>query len=135
MPCRMAFGTAPPARLAVPMFHPCALKTYKPCSVLTLQLSGRLSARATPEVPSAIAATRLTNAHAASRDLVIRLTNFIFIAIIPLVLAFFDFSLLSCHFRPFTEVQNGNHCEVTQEMTAPREIAPLSLRSGQCLRS
>jgi len=32
-----------------------------------------------------------------------------------LVLAFFDSSLLSCHFWPFTGVQNGNHREVTRK--------------------
>src|SRR5439155_11096668 len=66
------------------MFHPCALKTYKPCSVLTLQPSLPLPARATPDVPSAIAATRLTNAHAKSEQLVILLNNFVFITIITL---------------------------------------------------
>src|SRR5262249_33645439 len=33
-----------------------------------------------------------------------------------LVLAFFDFSLLSCHFWPFTGVKNGNQHEVMRKV-------------------
>ena len=46
--------------------------------------------------------------------------NFVFIVVVSfclsfLVLAFFDSSLLSCHFWPFTEVQNGNLREVMRK--------------------
>jgi len=75
----------------------------------TLQTCASAAARAVSDVPSAIAATRLTNAHAKSEQLAIVLTSFVFIVVISfclscVVLAFFDSSLLSCHFRPFTEV-------------------------------
>jgi hypothetical protein len=60
--------------------------------------SGRC-AWAKPDVLNVVAAMRLTNAHAKSEQLVIRLTNFVFISLISfclvfLVLAFFGFSLL-----------------------------------------
>jgi len=38
--------------------------------------------------------------------------------LIFLVLAFFDSSLLSCHFWPFTGVQNGNQREVMRKAVA-----------------
>ena len=59
--------------------------------------SGRLSASAVPDVLCAIAATRLTNAHANSKEIVMILISFVFIVIVSfyscfLVLAFFGFS-------------------------------------------
>jgi hypothetical protein len=43
--------------------------------------------------------------------------RFIFVPFVDMgfvVLAFFDCSSLSCHFWPFTEIQNGNEREVTR---------------------
>jgi hypothetical protein len=79
--------------------------------------SGRC-AWAKPDVLNVATAMRLTNAQAKSEQLVIRLTNFVFTVLVSfclsfLVLAFFGFSLLSCHFWPFADVQNGNQREVT----------------------
>jgi hypothetical protein len=69
------------------------------------------------DVPNAIAAIRLTNAHAKSDQLVMLLTSFVFIRIIFfLVLAFLESSLLSCQFRPFADVQNGNEREVMRKI-------------------
>src|SRR6266404_1394637 len=93
IPSTIAFGCAMPPT----MFHPCAANRYEWCSICALQLCGALSARATPDMPSAIAATKMTDAHANSKELVMRLTSFIFISVSFfcfsfLVLAFFDFS-------------------------------------------
>src|SRR5438094_732277 len=79
---------------------------------------GPSSARAAPEVPKAIAATRLTNAHANSEQLVIILISFVFIIIASFCLSFSCFGLLwllivRSHFWPFSDVQNGNQREVT----------------------
>jgi hypothetical protein len=73
---------------------------------------------AVADVPGAIAVTRLANAHAKSKELIMRLTSFIFIGLISfylvfLVLAFFDFSPWENYFWPFTGVQNGKQREVT----------------------
>src|SRR3954451_12942801 len=78
------------------MFHPCALKTYKPCSVLTLQPALSLPARATPDVPSAIAATRQPNAQVKARELIIVVVNFGFIVIVSFCLSIFLFNLVGC---------------------------------------
>jgi len=51
------------------------------------QLATPLSARAVPDVPSAIAATRLTNAHAKSEQLAMLLTNFVFIVVVSFFLS------------------------------------------------
>src|SRR5206468_5046400 len=59
IPSTMAFGCAIPPT----MFHPCAVNTYEPRRVYSPQPSARLSASAVSDAPSAIAATRLTNAH------------------------------------------------------------------------
>src|SRR5436190_9191772 len=78
------------------MFHPCALKTYKPCSVLTLQPSLPLPARARPDVPSAIAATRQPNAQVKAMELIIVLVNFGFIVIVSFCLSIFLFKVVGC---------------------------------------
>src|SRR5207244_2781582 len=93
IPSTMAFGCAIPPT----MFHPCAVNTHEPCRVYSPQPSARPSASAALDVPSAIAATRLTSAHANSEQLVIILTSFVFIVIVSfhscfLVLAFFGYS-------------------------------------------
>ena len=82
-------------------------------------------AEAVLDVPSAIAVTRVANAQANSKKLIMLLTNFVFIFSLS-CLAFHDFSLCRLrsalagsgvpwrnHFWPFTEVQNGNQREVT----------------------
>jgi len=43
---------------------------------------GPSAARAVPDVPSAMAATKLTNAHAKSKELVMLLTSFVFIIVV-----------------------------------------------------
>jgi hypothetical protein len=70
--------------------------------------------------PSAIATAKHTNAQAKARELIILFVNFVFIVVVSfclssVVLAFFDSSLLSCQFWPFTEVQNGNQREVMRK--------------------
>jgi len=87
---------------------------------------GPSAARAVSDVPSAIAVTRLTNAHANSEQLVIILISFVFIIIASFCLSFSCFGLLwllivRSHFRPFTEVQNGKQREVTGEMSELRQ--------------
>ena len=74
----MAFGTATPDT----MFHPCVANSYEPCSVWTLQVSGAIAARAVADVPSAILAIRLANAHANRKQLVMLLSNFVFMIIL-----------------------------------------------------
>jgi hypothetical protein len=90
-----------------------------------LQTRPSAAARAGEDVPNAIAATKHTAAQATATQLIIIFVNFVFIVVVSfclssVVLAFFDFSLLSCHFQPFTEVQNGNEDGVTREMAFPR---------------
>jgi hypothetical protein len=87
IPSTMAFGTATPAT----MFHPCAANRYELFSVLTLQVSGASAARAVPDVPRAIAATRLTNAQAKHKQLVVFLSSFVFIVVVSFCLSFFLF--------------------------------------------
>ena len=48
----------------------------------TPQGCGPSAARAVSDVPTAIAATRLTNAHVKSEQLVMLLSNFVFISVI-----------------------------------------------------
>src|SRR6266404_9099986 len=114
----MAFGTWFPPKFS----YPSKVHKYRPCSVCTLQDCGnRAVARAVLDVPSAIAATRQPNAQVKARELIIVLVNFGFIVIISfylifLVLAFFDFSLLSCHFWPFTEVLRKIFGSLTREV-------------------
>ena len=104
MPSTMAFGTATP----LTMLYPCALNTYSPRSVRTLQVCCGLDARATPAVPSIVAAARLANAHAKSEQLVIIFISFVFIIIVSLCLRFSCFGLLwllimRSYFWPFME--------------------------------
>jgi hypothetical protein len=87
----------------------------------TLQPRASSADCAVLDVPSAIAATRQPNAQVKARELIIVLVNFGFIVIISfylifLVLAFFDFSLLSCHFWPFTEVLRKIFGSLTREV-------------------
>jgi hypothetical protein len=63
----------------------------------TLQPCASAAGPAVADVPSAIAAAKHTNAHAKSKELIIRLTGFTFISLISfflsfLVLALFDSS-------------------------------------------
>lgn len=78
IPSTIAFGCATPPT----MFHPCVANRYEPCSVCILQVSAALFARALWDVPNATAATRLTNPHAKSKELVIVLINFVFIGLV-----------------------------------------------------
>jgi hypothetical protein len=78
----MAFGCATPPT----MFHPCVASRYEPDRVYTPQVGTRGCARATPGVLNAVAATKLTNAQAKSKELVMLLTNFIFISLISFYL-------------------------------------------------
>jgi hypothetical protein len=76
------------------------------------------------DVPSVIVATRLTNAQAKARELIIVLVNFVFMIVFFLIFLFLFFGLLSLpvmgnDFRPFTDVQNGNQSEVTRKVALP----------------
>jgi hypothetical protein len=72
-------------------------------------------------VPTAIAVIRQPNAQVKARELIIVLVSFGFIIIVSfclsfLVLAFFGFSLLSCHFWPFIEVLRKIFGSLTREV-------------------
>src|SRR6266581_6475107 len=113
MPSTMAFGTATPPTI----FHPCVANRYELRRVCTPQLPPRLWARAVPGLPIAIATIRPTTAHAKRKQVVMFLTNFVFISVI----SFSCFGLLwlptvRSHFRPFSDVQNGNQLEVMRKM-------------------
>src|SRR6266480_5173411 len=113
IPSTMAFGCATPPT----MFHPCVANRYEPDRVYTPQGGTRGCARATPGVLNAIAATKLTNAQAKSKELVKLLTNFIFISLI----SFYCFGLpwlptVGGHFWPFTEVVRKIRREVTRKV-------------------
>jgi hypothetical protein len=63
--------------------------------VCTLQGCGnRAVARAVPDVPSAIAATKQPNAQVKARELIIVLVNFVFIVVVSFYLSFSCFGLL-----------------------------------------
>ena len=83
IPSTMAFGCATPPT----MFHPCVAKRYEPLSVYRPQGCGPSDARAVPDVPSAMAATKLINAHAKSKELVMLLTSFVFIIVVSFFLS------------------------------------------------
>jgi hypothetical protein len=73
----------------------------------TWQFRASASARAVADVPGAIAAAKHSDAQANATKLMIIFVNFVFIVIVSfclsfVVMAFFDCSLLSCHFWPFT---------------------------------
>ena len=55
---------------------------------------GPSAARAVSDVPSAIAATRLTNAHAKSEQLAMLLTSFVFIVLVSFYLSFIVLAFL-----------------------------------------
>jgi H+/gluconate symporter-like permease len=70
---------------------------------------GPSAARAVSDVPSAIAATRLTNAHAKSEQLAMLLTSFVFIVVVSFSLSFFLFwpSLASHREKSCLAVHSG----------------------------
>jgi hypothetical protein len=75
----------------------------------TLQTRASAAARAVAGVPgpSAIIAAKHTNAQPIANKLIMIFVNFVFIVVVffclsLVVVAFFDSSLLSCHFWPFT---------------------------------
>jgi len=88
-PCIMAFGTKFPPKFS----YPSKVHRYKPLSMCTLQARASASARAVGDVPTAIAAIRLANAHANRKQLVMLLINFVFISIISFLISFSCFSL------------------------------------------
>jgi hypothetical protein len=65
--------------------------------VYTPQGGTRGCARATPGVLNAVAATKLTNAQAKSKELVLLLTNFIFISLISFYLSLLFWPSLAAH--------------------------------------
>src|SRR4029077_6153704 len=92
-PCMTAFGTRFPPRFA----YPSKVHTYKPLSMCTLQTCPSAAAPAVPGVPTAITATRQTNAQVKARALIMIFVNFVFIVVLSfclsvVVLAFFDSS-------------------------------------------
>ena len=81
--------------------YPSKVHRYEPLSLCTLQtcassaaapVSSCRCAPAVADVPSAIAATRQTNAQAKRKELIMLLTNFVFMIVFFLVLAFRNFS-------------------------------------------
>jgi uncharacterized MAPEG superfamily protein len=76
----------------------------------TLQTRASAAARAVVDVPGAIATTRLTNAHAKARELIIIFVNFVFIVVLSfrlsvvVVSAFFWLPIMRGYFWPFTQV-------------------------------
>jgi hypothetical protein len=113
----MAFGTKFPPTF----WYPSKVHRYKPLTIPTLQPRASAAARAVADVPGAIAAAKHTNAQAKARELIIIFVNFVFIVVVSfclsfLVLAFFDSSSLSCHFRPFTEVLRKIFGSLTREV-------------------
>jgi hypothetical protein len=65
--------------------------------VYTPQGGTRGCARATPGVLNAVAATKLTNAQAKSKELVMLLTNFIFISLISFYLSLLFWPSMALH--------------------------------------
>jgi hypothetical protein len=87
----------------------------------TLQTRASAAARAGEEVPSAIVAAKHTTAQPTARQLIIVFVNFVFIVVVSfcltfVVVAFFDFSLLSCHFWPFIGVLRKIFESLTREV-------------------
>src|SRR5207248_1711927 len=107
----------------------------------TLQTCASAAARAGADVPGAITATRQTNAQVKARELIMIFVNFLFIVVLSFcltfaVLAFFDSSSLSCHFRPFTEVLGRIWRFVTRKVRGlfqtPRTSGRYGLGSAGC---
>ena len=73
--------------------YPSKVHRYKPFSVCTLQTCPSAAARAVADVPSAIAATRQTNAQVKARELIMIFVNFVFILVLSFRLVLF-FGLL-----------------------------------------
>ena len=73
-------------------------------------------------MPGAIVAAKHTNAQAKARELIIIFVNFVFMVIVSFCLVLLCWPslipIMASQFLPFTEVQNGNHREVTLEVTA-----------------
>jgi len=89
--------------------------------MFTLHPRPSVAARAGADVPSANPAAKHTTAQATASKLIIIFVNFVFIVVVSLclsflVLAFFDRSLLSSHFWPFTPVLRRILSFVTKKM-------------------
>jgi len=91
----------------------------------TLQTCGSGAGPALPDVPTAITATRQTNAQVKARELIIVLVNFVFIVIVSLsvwvflVLAFFEPLIVRNHFGPFTFSSPDYGQKVSGNFAAP----------------
>ena len=101
----------------------------------TLQTRPSAADCAVAGVLGAITATRQTNAPAKAKELIMISVNFVFIVIVSfclvfVVLAFFD-SHHGSYFWPFTEVQNGNHREVTTK--CGNSFRPKETKAGKTL--
>src|SRR6266478_2461657 len=103
IPSTIAFGCATPPTI----FHPCVANRYELRRVCTPHSCTPLSGRATPEVPCATAAARLTSAHATSEMPIMVLTNFVFIIVVSFCLIFLFWPSLAPHFeKPFLAVHS-----------------------------
>src|SRR6266545_3456472 len=121
VPCITAFGTRFPPKFA----YPSKVHRYKPFTMPTLQTCGSGAGPALPDVPTAITATRQTNAQVKARELIIVLVNFVFIVIVSLsvwvflVLAFFEPLIVRNHFGPFTFSSPDYGQKVSGNFAAP----------------
>jgi hypothetical protein len=99
IPSTMAFGIAAPPT----MFHPCVAKRYDPCRVYTPQLGTLLSARAVPDVIAT--APRVASPHVNSKELIIFLSNLVFIVVVSFCFCCFGLLwllIVRSQFQPFT---------------------------------
>src|SRR6476659_9615555 len=103
IPSTIAFGCAIPPT----MFHPCVANKYEPRRVDARHSCVALSGRATPEVPCATAAPRLTSAHAKRKEPTMLLTNFVFIILFLFQFLFFCSCLASHREKSRLAVHSG----------------------------
>jgi hypothetical protein len=92
--------------------YPSKVQIYKPLSLSalhTLETCSSAAARAVVDVPSAIAAAKHTKAQAKAKELIILLTNFVFMIVLVLSGVFFLVLLLLFLLRVTSFPPNG--CE------------------------
>ncbi len=150
VPCMRAFGTGFPPKF----WYPSRVHKYKPLNMPTLQTRASAAACAVADVPSVIAAITLTNAQAASKELIMLLTNFVFISanfllsfgflllFWPSLIAHHEKSVLAVHFLfspDCAEKVSGNLLKRPRITRIPRmkltearhELHPPSPRYGE----
>src|SRR6266436_302077 len=136
-PCITVVGTRVPPKSE----YASKVHIYEPLGMPMLQTCASGADRAVPGVPTAITATRLTNAQVKARELIMIFVNFVFIVVLSfrlsvVVPAFFWLLIMRGHFWPFTEVLGRIWRFVTRKVRGlfqtPRTSGRYGLGSAGC---